>query len=113
MDSEKRGDEQFVKFARDNLLTEKADIFAKLTKNKIVTFSSSKRSTIKDSKGKEIEVKMNRNLFARSLLIAKNRQLALELVLSYSLGTYPLSLATTSGGLIKTAKSSLFGILED
>ena len=33
-------------------------------------------------------------------------------VLSYSLGIYPLSLATSSGGLVKTAKQKLFHILE-
>ena len=112
LESEKRGEEQFVAFACDNLLGETPDVFVKLTRNKIQTFSSSKRSTVKDSKGKEINLKMNRDLFARLLLIAKNCQVDLKLVLSYSLGTYPLSLATTSGDLVKTAKSKLFDILE-
>ena len=98
-------------FARDNLLGETPDVFVKLTRNKIQTFSSSKRSTMKKSKGKEINLKMNRDLFARLLLIAKNRKVNLKLILSYSLGTYPLSLATSSGGLVKMAKSKLFGIL--
>ena len=55
---------------------------------------------------------MNRDLFARLLLIAKSRKVDMEVVLSYSLGPYPLSLATTSGSLVKTAKSKLFDILE-
>ena len=33
-------------------------------------------------------------------------------VLSYSLGIYPLSPATASGGLVKTGKHKLFHILE-
>lgn len=112
LESESRGEEQFVQFARENLLSENPDIYVKLPRNKVKTFSSSKRLTVKDSKGKEINLKMNRDLFARLLLIAKNRKVDLELVLSYSLGTYPLSLATTSGSLVKTAKAKLFDILE-
>ena len=112
LESKNRGEAQFVEFARDNLLGENPDIFVKLTKNKITTFSTSRRTTVKNSRGKEIEVKMSRDLFARLLLIAKNRKVDLELVLSYSLGTYPLSLATTSACLVKTAKSKLFDILQ-
>jgi hypothetical protein len=36
----------------------------------------------------------------------------LKEVLSYSLGTHPLSLATPTGGLVKTVKSKLFEIIE-
>ena len=55
---------------------------------------------------------MSRDLFSQLLLIAKTREVDIEVVLSYSVGTYPLSLATTSGSLLKTAKSKLFEILE-
>ena len=34
-------------------------------------------------------------------------------MLSYSLGSFPLSLATPTGGLVKTAKSKLHEIVED
>lgn len=57
-------------------------------------------------------MKMNRNLFARSLVIAKSRKVDLKELLSYSLGVYPLSLATATGEFVKTAKSKLFEILE-
>ena len=112
LESESRGEEQFVEFACENLLSESPDVFFKLLCNKVTTLSSSKRLTVKDSKGKEINLKMNRDLFARLLLFAKNRKVDMELVLSYSLGPYPLSLATTSGSLVKTAKSKFFDILE-
>ena len=112
LESEKRGEKQFVEFVRENLLSESPDIFVKLPRNNVTTFSTGKKVIVKDSKGKEINFKMNRDLFARLLLIAKHRKVDLELVLSYSLGTYPLSLATTSGSLVKTAKSKLFEILE-
>ena len=101
-----------MEFVRENLLSESPDIFVKLPRNNVTTFSTGKKVIVKDSKGKEINLKMNRDLFARLLLIAKHRKVDLELVLSYSLGTYPLSLATTSGSLVKTAKSKLLEILE-
>ena len=113
LESESRGEQQFVEFVRENLLSQKPDVFVKLPRNNVTTFSSSKRLTVKDSKGKEISLKMNRDLFARLLLIAKSRKVDMDVVLSYSLGPYPLSLATTSGSLVKTAKSKLFDILED
>lgn len=112
LEAEKHGEEQFVKFARDNLLSAKPDIFVKLTRNKISSLLSDKRLIVNDSKGKQINLKMNRDLFARLLLIAKTREVDIEVVLSYSLGTYPLSLATSSGSLVKTTKSKLFDILE-
>jgi hypothetical protein len=83
LESESRGKEQFVEFARENLLSESPDIFVKLLRNKVTTLSSSKRLTVKDSKGKEINLKMNRDLFAWLLLFAKNRKVDMELVLSY------------------------------
>lgn len=55
---------------------------------------------------------MNRTFFARLLVIAKNREIDLKEVLSYSLGSFPLSLATPTGGLVKTAKSKLLEIVE-
>ena len=65
LESESRGEEQFVEFAHENLLSESPDVFVKLLCNKVTTLSSSKRLTVKDSKGKEINLKMNRDLFAR------------------------------------------------
>lgn len=108
--SEEIEEDQFVRFTRDNLLSEKPDIFVTLKKSKVKTFASTKQS-VKDSNGKEVHLKMNRDLFARLLLVAKNRDIDMEHVLSYSLGIYPLSLATTSGTLVKTVKSKLLDIL--
>ncbi len=113
LSAEQLGEEQFLKFTEENLFSEVPDIFAKLEKNKLQTFSSDKRKTNKDCKGKETSIKMNRNFFARLLIISKNREIDLEEVLSYSLGSFPLSLATPTGGLVKTAKSKLLEIIEN
>ncbi len=113
LNAEVLGEQQFVEFSKSNLLSDDPDIFTKLKRNKIQTFSSTKRLSVQEKDGKKTSIVMNRNLFARLLVIAKSRKVDLKELLSYSLGTYPLSLATTAGGLVKTAKSKLFGILED
>ena len=55
--------------------------------------------------GKKVNIMLNRNLFARLLVIAKSRQVDLQELLSYGLDTYPLSLSTTTGGQVKTCRS--------
>ncbi|CAB4001142.1 Hypothetical predicted protein [Paramuricea clavata] len=42
LESETRGEEQFVEFARENLLSESPDVFVKLPRNMVTTFSLSK-----------------------------------------------------------------------
>jgi hypothetical protein len=66
-----------------------------------------------DKERKKINIMLNRNLFAWLLVNSKSRKVDLKELLSYSLGTYPFSLSTTTGGLVKTAKSKLVEILED
>ena len=105
LNAEQLGEEQFAQFVNHNLLGPKPDIFAKFKLNKLSTFSTTK--TMKDKKGKEIDMRINRELFAQLLLIAKARKVDMEKVLSYSLCAYPLSLATA-----KTAKSKLLQIIE-
>ena len=113
INAEVLGEQQFVEFSKSNLLSDDPDIFTKLKRNKIQTFSSTKQLSVQNKDGKKTSIEMNRNLFARLLVIAKSRKVDLKELLSYSLGTYPLSLSTTTGGLVKTAKSKLFDILED
>ena len=91
LEAEKHGEEQLVKCARDILLSTELNIFAKLTRNNVVGLLSNKRMLVNDSKGKQINLKMNRDLFAWLLLFTKTREVDIEVVLSYSLGTYPLS----------------------
>ena len=45
--------------------------------------------------------------------MSKSHELNLKEILSYNLSDYPLSLATVTGGLVKTAKSKMFEILQN
>ena len=113
LNAENTGEQQFLDFAKSNLFSENPDIFVKLKRNKLQTFSSTKSVSMNNKEGKKVNIMLNRNLFARLLVIAKSRQVDLKELLSYSLGTYPLSLSTTTGGLVKTAKSKLAEVLEN
>jgi hypothetical protein len=93
LNAEVLGEQQSVKFSKSNLLSDDPDIFTKLKRNKIQTFSSTKQLSVKGQDGKKNSIVMNRNLFARLLVIAKSRKVDLKELLSYSLGTYPLSLS--------------------
>ena len=60
LSAEQLGEEKFSKFIEENLFSEEPDIFAKLERNKLQTFSSGKKKFVKDCKGKETSVKLNR-----------------------------------------------------
>lgn len=111
LDAEELGEGQFSEFCQSNLFTDGADIFTKLKRNNLRTFTS-KKIAVKDNKGQHLAVKTSRDLFARLLVISRTREIDLKGLLTYSLTDYPLSIATTSGDLIKTAKSKMFEILE-
>ena len=48
-----------MEFVGENILSESPDIFVKLPRNNVTTFSTGKKVIVKDSKGKEINLKMN------------------------------------------------------
>ena len=111
--AEELGERCLLQFLEERILCDQPDIFSTIKRNNIRTFCSDiTKKNVKDRKGTEIPVKMNRNLFARLLIIAKSINVDLQEVLKYSLGLYPLSLATVDGAFVKTAKAKLFHILE-
>ena len=110
----KIGEERLCAFVETNLLSEEPDIFATIQKTKLQTFSSlTKPVSTTKAKDKEISLKSSRNLMGKLLLLARSREIDLKEVLSYSLGPFPLSLATTDGIMVKTVKSNLMHIIED
>jgi hypothetical protein len=78
LSAEQLGEEQFLKFMEDNLFSEEPNIFAKLERNKLHTFTSGKKNAVRDCKGKETSIKLNRHFFARLLVISKNREIDLK-----------------------------------
>jgi hypothetical protein len=98
----------------NNILSSEPDIYAPIKKFSLQTFSSlAKKVSSKKKNGDVIELKNSKELFAKMLLIVKNRNLDLKEVLQYSLRSFPLSLATLEGNLVKSTKSKLLNIIEN
>lgn len=108
------GNNKFTSFFQEQVINEKPDLFKSIKKTNLKTFAFALKSVnTTTAKGKEISLKSSRNLFARLLLLAKSREVDLREVLSYSLGPYPLSLATVDGNLTKTAKATFMHMIEE
>ena len=62
-----------------------------IKKLKLKTFSSmTKKVKVKSKNGAEAMLKSNRDLFARTLLLAKSRNIDVKEVLSFPLAPFPL-----------------------
>ena len=108
-----KGDLKFKDFVQTRLLTEHPDIFSKMSKLKLATFKSlEKAKSARTADGNIVPIRNDFRFLARLLLIAKNREIDLEQVFTYSLQSYPAALATSTGGLVKTVKSKLLCFLE-
>ena len=108
-----RGNDTFEQFVSDKLLVDEPDIFSPISKLKLKTFASSKKTvTRRTSKGQIVSLKADRSTFARLFMIGQKRSIDVPEILSYCLGPYPLSLANTIGNICKTPKSKLLQILE-
>ncbi|XP_071817001.1 uncharacterized protein [Apostichopus japonicus] len=105
------GEERFLKFVNDRLLTNNTDFYSTLKLSKLKTFNSIKK-VVKVSP--TVNVQEDRNLFSSILVINNNLQRKVDLqdMFTYTLGTYPYSLATPGGCLVKTCKSKLLQLLE-
>ena len=108
-----KGDEKLEQFLHNKLVCEEPDIFSNIGTMKLKTFKSmAKSKKVKTSSGSTVTVKNDARFWAGLLVIAKNQNIDLENVLTYSLRAYPRALATDCGGLVKTTKSKLLHVLE-
>ena len=111
INAEAIGEERLNLFVKENILTSDADLFTTMKRNNLKTFSS-KAKKLNKKDGTLKTSKSSRDLFARVLLAASNREIDLPHLLSHSLADFPLSIATVDGNLKRTAKSKLVHILE-
>ena len=109
----KEGEFAAVMFMETHIVGQEPNIYCKIPKTKLQTFSDiGKKVAGKSKSGKLVTLRNSKALFAKMLLVAKSRQLEMKEVLKYSLRPFPCSLATNEGGLIKTVKSKLFNAIE-
>ena len=81
-----RGDQKLEHFLHNRLLYEEPDIFSNIETMKLKTFKSmAKSKKVKTSSGSTVTVKNDARFWARLLVIAKNRNIDLKNVFTYSL----------------------------
>ena len=107
----KKGDDAFIAFSRERLQGE-VDLNETLKKQKLKTFSDASKPKTVVLKGKTVNVKSDRELLARLVVIGRVRNIDHRHMLSYCLGQFPLSVATCEGCLVKTNKAKLLHALE-
>ena len=71
-----------------------------------------KTRTLTTDKKKTIQIKAERNLLGRLLMLSRKGKISLQKLFTYPLAPIPWSLATADGDLVKTDKSQLMHILE-
>ena len=108
-----KGDERVEQYFHTKVLCEEPDIFSKIEKMKLKSFNTmAKSKATRTSSGSVVMLKNDCRFWARLLMIARNRDVDLQHVFTYSLRPYPRALATDSGCLVKTVKSKLLHALE-
>ena len=108
MTSSNKGEDAALSFIKERILVEKPDIHSKIMRTDLKTFSSmSKKTKAKDSKGKLTELNKSKKLFAKTIVIAKSRDLDLKEVFKYC-----ISIASFDGDLMKTVKAKLMQAIE-
>lgn len=80
---------------------------------KLGSFRDAQKKTSVTAGEKNVIIKVDRNLFARLLVIGQSRQMDLRDLLTHELGPLPWSLASSDGSLAKTNKAILSKLLED
>lgn len=95
------------------MLTNEPDLFATLPATKLKTFSTmEKKSKLKTSNGKIVELQNDLNFISRMLAVGKSRDIDMKEVFTHSLGQFPSPIATNDGHLVKTSKAKLMHIIE-
>lgn len=107
------GQSDFSNFIQDRMITKEISFHDPIKRNNIKTFKVlQEKRTVSTTQNKLVEIRAERNLFGRILLLSQNHELNLEEILSYSLSPIPWALATADGGPMKTDKSKLIHVLE-
>ena len=86
--------------------------YDKLSKLALRNFATMSKPRKRSVKGHTFTLRYTRDLFHKMTIIAMSRGLDIDNILQYPRGPMPYSLATESGGLVKTSKSALMHELE-
>ena len=114
LNAESLGAQEMKSFVNKRMHTNEVGFWEPLPKMKIKTFAVlSKKAKVKSTDEKLVTVSVDRNLFARLLIVSRSRDINLREVWRYELSSVPCALAHTDGSLRKTTKSVLLSSLEE
>lgn len=88
--AKQKGEEHLLDFITNRLFVREPDIFSKIQMLKMKTFSSMTKKVKVHSKGAEVTLKNNRNLFARMLLLAQSRNVDMKEVVFFFGSIHPI-----------------------
>ena len=109
------GAKEYEKFVEERINSDNIPIFSKMTKMKLKLWTAMRKKTTHTIDGKVMELKDDRNMFARMLIIARCRP---DIDLKGTVGCYeltalPRSLFTRAGTLLPcNNKSNLMNVIE-
>ena len=114
LQAEKIGESRFKEFFKNCIETNNVDFYAPIKKLKLCTFDKRSAPAKIKVKNKDVVVRTDREIFARLLVIQKNRNTSLKEVIQFELSPTPLSLSNldSSTTLRKTAKTELLKYLK-
>ena len=110
------GQQKYVKFVEERINTNEVNIWARMTKVQLKTWKSTRKAVKHKLANQVVEMKDDRSLFARMLIVARSRP---EVNLKEAIGQHeftslPRALFAIDGTLLPgTDKSKLMGILEE
>jgi len=110
----KAGEDAACSFIDTRIVNKTVKLHETMKKQNFKTFKSmAVKRVVTSSQQKTIQVRAERNLLGRVMMLSQVNDLSLEKLFQYPLGPIPWSLATADGGMVKTDKSQLLHCLED
>lgn len=101
-------------FVNSRLITKAVQFHQPIRKQNLLTFKAmATKCKLTTTKQKSVQVRAERNLLGRLLLLSQSNDVSLEKLFAYQLGPIPWSIATTDGSLVKTDKAQLMHCLEE
>ncbi|GFS26387.1 hypothetical protein ElyMa_007052500 [Elysia marginata] len=103
--AEEFGQKRYEEFVKERLKNKTVEFKDPLPKSTLKTFACASKVVSVKSKTKEIQIKVQRNLFGKLLILSQDHDVNIEKVLSYPLSPTPRSFATPDGLPLKTNKA--------
>ncbi len=112
--AEEYGETAMLDFIKTRFINSTTAFHDPIKKMKLKTFSKPGTLKVTTKVGKTVELKADRTLFARLVIIGKSRNFDVKQLLQYPLGNAPFAIAASNSNyLVKTNKAKLLQAVEN